>query len=460
MTHLDKIVEQSFLVTISQKEDFCFVNADFKMKLDRLNICYDILLDQKKISDDFHGFRPGKVPKEIIVNTHGDEIKKDLIDKIIKIYIDKFLYDKRNDYDVIMYSLDEKSLDGFNFTTDFTFKVRFSIAPEFKLPKYIGLEIFISSRGNYLSEEKILEKIEFLKTLYGDFEEIVDDSVKEGDLVHISYKSNLEIKDDYSDEIKKIIESDNKPIYLFPNIHEPIPGINNVLLDSHVGNLLKHDVIFPSDFGYNELSNKKANYNLNILKVERRKKIESESDLCEKLKIKDIDELKKLIIKQLEQEYDNNLLAEKRKKIFDIMSENLDFSVPEDVLSMAIINELNTLLIRDKKISKRDTNIDNVNKVLSKEEQEHYMSEAKQLAIKKTRYYFLLRKISKKQEIFVAEEDVDKYLSKFMEEKNIKDLNNIKQNLISSGKIDKIVDEIMTEKVIEFIINKSKFICN
>ena len=83
------------------------------------------------------------------------------------------------------------------------------------------------------------------------------------------------------------------------------------------------------------------------------------------------------------------------------------------------------------------------------------MKEAKETAVKKLRNFLLLRKIGKDEKIEVSEEEVDKQIQNMSYYYNYKP-EDLKKRLVDSGNISGVYDDVMINKVTDFIAENAK----
>jgi len=119
------------------------------------------------------GFRPGKVPRHILVNSHGQLAKDETIKKIIpQAYHDGLNQHQLNPIDLP--EITEINLkDGV-----LTFKAILDIRPEVEVGKYKGLDV--NRKKSEVTEEELLKTLDFFKKGRGDQDVTIDDNFAKG----------------------------------------------------------------------------------------------------------------------------------------------------------------------------------------------------------------------------------------------------------------------------------------
>ena len=119
------------------------------------------------------GFRPGKVPRHILVNSHGQLAKDETIKKIIpQAYHEGISQHQLNPIDlpeITEVDLKEGVL---------TFKAVLDIRPQVEVGKYKGIDV--ERKKSEVTEEEMLKTMEFYKKGRGDQEVPIDDNFAKG----------------------------------------------------------------------------------------------------------------------------------------------------------------------------------------------------------------------------------------------------------------------------------------
>src|SRR5471030_1734610 len=119
------------------------------------------------------GFRPGKVPRHILVTSHGQLAKDETIKKIIpQAYHDGVSQHQLNPIDLPEIT-DVNLKDGV-----LTFTATLDIRPEIEIKNYKGINV--ERKKSEVSEEEVQKTLEFFKKGRTDQEVTIDDSFAKG----------------------------------------------------------------------------------------------------------------------------------------------------------------------------------------------------------------------------------------------------------------------------------------
>ena len=139
---------------------------------------------QSKIKDyskkvQMKGFRPGKVPRDLVERMYGSSLKSEAINSVLNKSIDKYLRD--NEIDVLGDLITEESIPEAEQSTDeqLNFSFLMAIRPDIKYPSLDQIEIQYPEIE--VGEDRVNDFITDLTKRYGQMAE--GDTIAEGDLI-------------------------------------------------------------------------------------------------------------------------------------------------------------------------------------------------------------------------------------------------------------------------------------
>lgn len=423
----------------------CLLLVDYIIPADKVSQAYDMVAKEFSKYAKMDGFRPGKAPISIVKATRKKDIEEETLKELISVSIKKFTEEEEKKEELLTYSFAKDKNPELKLGSDFTFAVRFSVAPEFDVPNYKG--ILVQIEKNELTDARVEERIKFFKETYGKFEKI-EDSAKEGDVVKVSYTSDAVLPETAKDAVKRMVKSDMNCFWV--NGNNMIPGVGKAIIGAKNNDEIKFKAEFPSNYDEAELAGKTVNYDIKVIEVQRKALISSDEELCNKFGLKSIDEIKERIRNQLEKENEKNDKLAKKAKVFEALTKDLTFPVPPDMLQGATIDELN--IIANERMS-RSKDQAQVAKELE-ENKEAFMNEAREKATKRLRNFLLLRKIGKIENISVDENELEKHIESMSHYYGY-NANDLKKRLVSSGNIDQVFEDVFINKVTDFVVESA-----
>tara|TARA_B100000965_G_scaffold143058_1_gene119192 strand:- start:1570 stop:2577 length:1008 start_codon:yes stop_codon:yes gene_type:complete len=309
-------------VTIENKKG---LNKDLKVFVDKKTISsyMDEKYEEVKNTVTLKGFRQGKVPREILKRQFGQAIFGEVLDKVLKDTSTKALqenkikpagqpkidlktYGEDKDLEYIISvtelpKIDIKSLENIKFDE---FKVKIDTKETDKRIKEIA-----KSQKNF--EEKDPAKV-----------------ANEGDLVVFDYKATVDGKEFKGNEGKNTQLEIGKDLF--------IKGFDKQLLKVKKNDEAKVEVSLPDNFPEKELIGKKAVFVCKINAVKKLKEVTIDDDFAKNLGAKDLDNLKELVTKQINDEYKNSLDALSSRQLLDQIDKIKLDEIPENLKEQEI----------------------------------------------------------------------------------------------------------------------------
>jgi FKBP-type peptidyl-prolyl cis-trans isomerase (trigger factor) len=145
----------------------------FEVPREKVNETMDLVYNEIGKHAKVKGFRPGKVPRHILVNSHGQLAKDETIKKIIpQAYHDGISQHQLNPIDLP--EITEVDLkDGV-----LTFTATLDIRPEVEISKYKGIKV--ERKSSEVTEEEVQKTLDFFKKGRTDQEVSIDDNFAKG----------------------------------------------------------------------------------------------------------------------------------------------------------------------------------------------------------------------------------------------------------------------------------------
>jgi len=312
-------------VTVENKKG---LNKDVKVFVDKKTMDSYMVqkYDEIKKTVNLKGFRPGKVPKDLIKRQFGKAIYGEVIDKILKETTTKALDEKK-----IKPALQPKiDLKQFGEGKDLEYVISVTEMPKVKLNSLDSVK-YKEYKVN-LSKEETDKRIKEIASNQKNFVEV--DAAKvanEGDLVTFDYKATVDGKEFKGSEGKNTQLELGKDLF--------IKGFDKQLLKAKKDEEIKVEAVLPEIFPEKELVGKKAIFMCKIISVKKHKPLPIDDEFAKKLGAKDLTDLKNLVSKQLNDQYKNSLDQISKNQIL----EEIENFKTDEIPSTLIEQELNIL---------------------------------------------------------------------------------------------------------------------
>jgi len=325
------------------------LNKDIKVFIDKktMNDHMDEKYEEIKKTVNLKGFRPGKVPKEILKRQFGEAIFSEVLDKVLKDTSVKALEDNKikpagqPKLDLKTYG-EDKDLEYVMSVTELP-KVELKSVENIKYDEY-SVKIEVNETDKRIKE---------IAKSQNNFKD-VDDDVKaaDGNSVVFDYKATIDGKIFTGNEGK------NTQLILGKDLF--IKGFDKQLAGVKKNDERSVEAVLPENYPQKEFAKKKANFVCKILAVKKSEDVKIDDDFAKNLGAKDLVDLRLLVSKQINDEYKNSL--DKLAKT-QILNEIEKFKVDE-IPGNLIEEEVKTLSqgMSEEDIKKSKKNFENVAK--------------------------------------------------------------------------------------------------
>jgi len=304
-------------VTVENKKG---LNKDLKIFVDKktMNSYMDEKYEEIKGTVNLKGFRPGKVPKEILKRQFGQAIFNEVLDKVLKETSTKALEENK------IKPAGQPKLDLKTYGEDKELEYIISVT---ELPK-----VDVKSLENIKFDDYIVKidaketdkRINEIAKSQPNFKDAQDSKAKEGDLVVFDYTATVDNKSFKGGEGKNTQLTLGKDLFL--------KGFDKQLVGVKKGDEKIVEATLPENFPEKELINKRAKFNCKISAVKFPEETKINDEFAKNLGAKDLNDLKSLISKQINDEYKNSLNRLSKNQILKEIEKFKVNEIPENLI--------------------------------------------------------------------------------------------------------------------------------
>ena len=272
------------------------LSKDLKVLIDKetMNSYVDDKYEEIKGTVNLKGFRPGKVPKEVLKRQFGKAVFGEVLDKVLKETSTKALEENKikpagqPKLDLKTYG-EGKELEYVLSITEFP-KVDTKLLEGIKFDEY----------SVKIDESETDTRIKEIAKNQPNFKDTKPETkAKEGDLVAIDYNATVDGNEFKGSEGKNTQLTLGKDLFL--------KGFDKQLIGLKKDDEKIVEATLPENFPEKELINKKALFNCKILSIKQAEEVKIDDDFAKNLGAKDLKDLKSLISKQINDEFKNSL---------------------------------------------------------------------------------------------------------------------------------------------------------
>ena len=373
---------------------------------------------QKEVA--LKGFRPGKVPPNVIKSQFGKSIYGEVVDKILRETSTKAIDEKK----LKVAGQPKIDLKQFGEGKDLSYELQIDCLPNVTLKNF---DKFKATSFKIKIEDKIIdEKLKQIANQNKQFEEKGEnDKAINGDQITFDYSATIDGNKFEGSEGKGVQLELGKDLFL--------KGFDEQLIGVKKNDTKILDASLPANHPKKELANKKTKFNCKILNIKKPKAIKIDDNFAKLMGAKNIKDLKTLIEKQISSQYSQALNSITKKEILDQIEKNHTVDLPQNLI--------------DQEVSIMTQN-------LKPEDKEKHKSNNEKLAKSRIKLGLLLNEYGEKNDLKVSDEEVRNEIQKQIkgmpgQEKMVLDYYQKNPNASQSLK-----GSLYEEKIIELIKSK------
>jgi len=301
------------------------LNKDVKVFIDKetMNSYMDKKYEEIKGTVNLKGFRPGKVPKEVLKRQFGKALFGEVLDKVLKDTSTKALKENK------IKPAGQPKLDLKTYGEDKELEYILSVT---ELPKVDVKSIESIKFDQYsvkIDNSETDKRIKEIAKNQPSFKEAsAETKAKEGDLVTLDYQATVDGKEFKGSEGKNTQLTLGKDLFL--------KGFDKQLIGVKKNDEKIVDAVLPENFPEKELVNKSAKFNCKILNVKNPEEVKIDDNFAKNLGAKDLNDLKTLISKQINDEYKNSLDQISKNQILKEIEKIKVDEIPENLIEEEI----------------------------------------------------------------------------------------------------------------------------
>ena len=365
------------------------------------------------------GFRPGKVPVNIIKKRFSQSVISEILDTVINENLRNAFLDKKIRPSV-QPSVDiEKYEEG----KDLTLNVKIQKMPEVK---DFDLKTISLEKSNLnIREEDINNTLNDIAKKHERFAPLTKKrSSLDGDLVLFDYEGKI--------DNKKFENGSGKDETVVLGSNKYIPGYEKQMVGLNIGDDKEIKVKFPDDYRENSLAGKDASFHIKIKDIQERvKKIAIDDQLAKEVGEKSLQNLKEKIQDKMNNEFKTLSFLKMRRQATELLLKKLNFELP----SRMVDDEINFL------------------KSNSKDKKE---KEIEELAKRRVKLGVIISSISEKNKIIIEDSDLTKSVVEEAKKYPGQEQQVVKFYKENPSMMNNLRGVALEEKVMNFVVNSCK----
>ena len=365
------------------------------------------------------GFRPGKIPRERLLQQFQPNIEAQFMDDNIYKYYLTALQDKK------IVPVNQAAISDVNFKMgdEFSFTAKFEVEPDFSLPRF-KKNMFQVQRNKFIPDEQdINDAIDQLRRSHARIE-TVEDGAKEKDFI----LCDLQKLDDSGVAI--IGKKFEKQMLKVGD-----GSFTDDQKEKLVG--LKPEDLARVELPDNEDKTIKSPYELKVIKVERENLPEIDSDFVKLVNpdLGSVDDLREDVLKKINENFEERSKQAFERELSDALIEKAGLNVPPSMVD----NYLNNIL--------EDVKKQNSGEPL---DEEKVLETYRPSAERNLRWYLIRKKIIDQEQIKFERKDIDAEIENLIT-RSPNSEKEIRRFYKKPSNRQRIEDDMIEKKILEYL---------
>jgi trigger factor len=381
------------------------------------------------------GFRPGKIPRQILEKYFKEQAEEETLSQIIN----KYYWQTLDEKGIVAVSRPEITQDGLKENEPYVFAASFETEPEIDPKNYKNIEL--EKEEIKISEEDVEKRIDEIRNMFATMEEVAEDRpAGKGDFVEIDFAGVFE-----GEELPEL-KGDN--YFLEIGSQRFVPGFEDQLIGMKKGENREIKVVFPEDYHEMKFAGKEVVFKI-LLKNLKAKKLPvlDENFVKNFERYSTLEDFRDDVRKSLHEKMDRQLQNDLKNKITDILLKENEFPVPD-----ALVEKQIYYMMADTQNRMISAGIDEQTALdFTFKMKDKYKEDAEKIV----KSFLLLKKIAEKESIDVADEEVEDYIRQIAAETN-RDSQSLSRLYENEGKKEALKMELMQKKVFDLIEKHAK----
>ncbi|HEU0043638.1 trigger factor [Sphingomonas sp.] len=266
------------------------------------------------------GFRPGKVPANLVRKMHGPALMQDALNSSIQQGIQALIAEQG----LRPATQPQVALgEGYEPGKDVELTVSLEVLPQVPTPAIEGLKL--ERLTVPVADAQIDEQLMKFANAQKHWDDAGDKAAEQGNLVTMDFVGKT------ADGVA-FPGGTGTDMAVEIGTGRLIPGFEEQIVGAKAGEERQISVTFPEDYQAKDLAGQSATFDLTIKSVKTAAEARVDEELAKNLGLESLEQLKGLIRGQVEQESSNLTRTHMKRKLLDQLAQGHDFEVPPSMV--------------------------------------------------------------------------------------------------------------------------------
>jgi len=380
------------------------------------------------------GFRPGKAPKNIVERHYGEEVRSEVVHRLVTESYLKAVHEHN------LNPVDMPQIDNVSTLikdSPLTFMAIVEVRPNIELGMYDGIEVKDSAVS--VSDEEVSQTIERLREMYAQLEVVEGRPLEKNDTAIIDFEGFRE---------GKTIEGAKAADYMLSlGSNSLIPGFEDQLVGMNRGETREIKIMFPADYTNKDLAGKDALFTVMLKEIKKKVLPDLNDDFAKDIgNNASVNELKEGIKKDIEYRKKNDQTSEQREELLSKVVEAHTFDIPPGMVDRELQSMARSQATR---LARQGVDVKTFDFA-------KFSEENKPLAEKRVKGILLLDVIAEKEKLEVPDQEVTSAIAALARSSG-QTVDAVKKYYESlDGGLENLRSSLVREKTLSLLLSRAK----
>ncbi len=374
------------------------------------------------------GFRPGKVPADLIRRRYDQEVRHDVLEKLIP----RHFFKRAEEEGLNVVGTPSVTDVEFKPGEPLRFKAEFEVAPEIELKEYKGLTV--PYQDPEVSGEEVDKRLEDIRDQKAEYVNVDPRPIAEGDYAVVAMES-------VSGIAGPPVKHDELTLHI--GGEETLPGFSENLMGMSPEDEKEFDVTYPEEYGQSKLAGKTVRFRARVKGIRRKELPELTDEFARDLgDYQNMEEVRDAIRKAIFAERQYLAQTEAKGKLVDALVDSHDFPVPEAYIERQIEMQVERQLhmLAAEGIDPRSIQLD----------WEKVKESQRDKAVREVKGSLLISKVADAEAIHPTQEEVDREVQRIARQER-EPVAAVRMRLEKEDGLRRIASRIRTDKTLNFL---------
>lgn len=385
---------------------------------------------QKKVR--IPGFRPGKVPADLIRSRYQSDIRHEVLEKLLP----RHFFERAEREGLAVVGTPNVKDVHFEKGQPLKFTAEFEVAPSIELKEY--KELTVPYQDPEITDEDVARRLEQLRQQKAEYVNVDPRPLESGDYAVVALESLAGVEQPVrQDELILEIGGD-----------ETLSDFTANLLGASPGDEKEFDVRYPEDYGQAKLAGKTVRFHARVKGIRRKEVPEANDEFARDLgDYQNLEEVREAVRKALFAERQFFAQQEAKNKLVEQLVEAHEFPVPEAFVDRQIELQVerNLEMLAAEGVDPRSVKLDWAKVKESQRDK----------AVRDVKASLLINKIADAEQIYATQDEVDREVQRLARQAR-EPVAATRKRLEKEDAIRNIASRIRTEKTLEFLFEHAR----